>query len=331
MGQTAHIANLASDDRCKIVALAELRSTLGREVGSRYNIENVYLSHRELLGDPRVEAVVVVTRPAATGPIVLDAARSGRHVFSEKPMAHTVEQAHLLVEAARAAGVVYAVGFMKRHDPGIALARKTVEEYITSKRFGELNFVRAYSLHGDIEMEPGAFAMTQEPRPDGLELWDRAPQWLPPPARESYSAFLNVHVHLINLLRFVFSDRPVIRYADLERPLARTVGFSIRNAYGVMELRDWATGPWSEGIELYFERADVRIVLPAPFAKTKNAEVWVRDLEGERRLTPASGGWAFEKQARAFVEDVLLRKTPLASGEDSLEDLEVIAGIWRCR
>src|SRR5690242_17163640 len=102
VGQMCHLANLVSNPACRVVAVADLRPDLAAAAAVKFGIARVFSSHRELLDDPDVSAVVVVTRRRATGPIVMEALNRGRHVLSEKPMAYTSAQADSLVEAAKA-------------------------------------------------------------------------------------------------------------------------------------------------------------------------------------------------------------------------------------
>ncbi len=106
------------------MALAEYRPELRRKVATRYEIPRTYATHEELLDDPAVEAVVVVTPRAYTAPVTLDCLEAGKHVLTEKPMAGTVEQAKRLVVAAQTRNLRYAVGYMKRYDEGVQLAKK---------------------------------------------------------------------------------------------------------------------------------------------------------------------------------------------------------------
>ena len=112
IGQLAHISNYADLSGCRLQAIAELRPELGRQAAERFGIERLYPSHQELLTDPKVDAVIVVTRRTATGPIVRDALKAGKHVLSEKPMAPTHALAQALVNEAVAARRHYAIGFM---------------------------------------------------------------------------------------------------------------------------------------------------------------------------------------------------------------------------
>jgi predicted dehydrogenase len=329
VGQLAHIANLCAYERCRVVALTDLRPELSRQVATRYGIPRVYPSHRELLDDAEIEAVVVVTMRPATGPIVLDALRSGRHVLSEKPMAHTVEQGERLVHAARERDLRYSVGFMKRHDPGVAIARDVLREYRDgSSSLGALQFVRAYSMHGDVGLEVARTVMSDEPRPGGLDVWPTAPAWLGAEAGEDYAAFLNVHGHAVNLLRFLVGDPLALEAAGPRTGAVRALRFELTGIPGVLEMRDFANGPWTEGVDAYFERGSVHLTLPPPFASEACARVELRDRSGVREIVPATRDWAFRRQAMAWVDDCLEGRTPIASGEDSLADLAVAEGIW---
>jgi predicted dehydrogenase len=329
VGQLAHIANLCDYERCRVVALTDLRPELTRQVAARYGIPRVYPSHRELLDDGEVEAVVVVTMRHATGPIVLDVLRSGRHVLSEKPMAHTVEQGERLVRAARERDLRYAVGFMKRHDPGVVRARDVLREYRDgTSPLGALQFVRAYSMHGDVGLDTTRTVMTQERRPGGIELWPVAPAWLDAASSEDYAAFLNVHGHAVNLLRFLFGEPLTVEPAAPRASIVRSLKFDLAGVPGVLEMRDVANGPWTEGIDAYFERGSVHLTLPPPFATGACAGTIVRDLSGNRIVEPRVRDWAFRRQARAWVDDCLEGRSPLANGVDSLADLIVAESIW---
>ena len=78
VGQRAHLANFVNIPSCRVVALAELRPDLGREAALKYGVERIYPSHRELLADREVKAVVVVTRRPALGEALADLIVDGR-------------------------------------------------------------------------------------------------------------------------------------------------------------------------------------------------------------------------------------------------------------
>lgn len=331
IGQAAHLANFIEIADCRVVGLAELRPRLARRAADRFGVPNVYGSHAELLANPDVEAVVVVTRRAATGPIVLQALRAGRHVLSEKPMAHTRRQAEVLADAARAAGVRYAVGFMKRHDAGVQHAKALLDGLIASGDLGPIVLVRAYCYAGDALANFPGTVMTDEPRPEGLELWPEAPDWVPPDRVSDYAWFLNVNVHILNLVRYLFGRTPAVTSADLAHARGRLVGLDFGVFTGALEFAEVAFHDWREGVEILFEKGRLNLELPIPMLRNVPARVELYSGGPEARtIVPVQDwSWAFRRQAEAFVADVLAGREPLASGLDGVEDLRFAEAIWR--
>lgn len=330
VGQVAHLSNFVQIADCEVVALAELRPELGRLAAAKFGVPNVYASHRELLGDSAVDAVIVVTRRAATGPIVLDALVAGRHVLSEKPMTHSLEQAIQLVEAAASRDLCYTVGFMKRHDAGAQEAKRLLDEAIASGRLGRILLVRVYCHGGAFACATDGFVMTDETRPEGLTLWPIAPDWLPPECAEDYAWFLNVYSHDINLLRYLFDQSFTVRSADLSRRNGRVVLLDAGTFPVVLELAETQAEEWEEGVEVLFERGRLTLSFASPMLRNQPARVSL-SCAGEGRTEPAiEWSWSFRRQAEAFVRDIRTGGTPLASGADGLEDMRLVEEIWRC-
>ena len=88
-----HLQHWLQLKNCKVVALSDLRPNLLAQVGKKYNISKLYNNHIELLANSEIEVVVVVTHRNNTASVVYDCLQSGKHVFSEKAIARTVEQA----------------------------------------------------------------------------------------------------------------------------------------------------------------------------------------------------------------------------------------------
>jgi predicted dehydrogenase len=275
-----------------------------------------------------IDAAVVVTRRPATGPVVLDVLNAGKHVLSEKPMAHAIEQAARLVKAAAARHLVYSIGFMKRHDEGTAAAKKLFDELSASGELGRVILMRGWCFCGEFNVHPDGFVMTDETRPDGLEIWPSAPDWLPKQYAEDYAWFLNVFVHDLNILRY-FAGQPLkVRSVDLSRRNGR-VALLDSGAYPiVLEMGEQTDTEWNEGIEVQFERGRLTIQFPSPLLENKSAAVTL--VRGNKTITiPTGSSWAFRRQAEAFVSDIVAKRKPIASGEDSIADIALVERIWR--
>jgi predicted dehydrogenase len=97
--------------------------------------------YEEILNDPEIDAVVVVTPVTTHRDIAERALLAGKHVFVEKPLAHSAADAWALVELAERMGKVLAVGHIFQYAPGVRCIKQEMEEgrigrvfHITSTR-----------------------------------------------------------------------------------------------------------------------------------------------------------------------------------------------------
>lgn len=332
IGQVAHLANYQGISEAEIVALAELRPQLGAMVCQRYGIPHYYENHLELLEDQDVEAVVAVVRRHHTGPVALDVLNAGRHLFTEKPMAATVEQAERLVAAAAAKDLCYSVGFMRRHDQGVQTAKLMLDELRESEELGPILFVRAYCFAGGDYCDINGFISTDEPRPEHL-VWPIAPDWLPTKLHREYEHFVNVCSHDINLLRFLFNESINVRHVEWRRPAGNVVVLDFGKFPGVLEFCDIDQDRWEEGVEIHFSGGHLRLQLPPAFLRNQPSSVELYKDGGEasgQTIRPKlDWTWSFRRQDEAFVQDVRKGRQPIASGADSLEDMRLIENIWK--
>jgi myo-inositol 2-dehydrogenase/D-chiro-inositol 1-dehydrogenase len=79
-----------------------------------------YRDPQELINDRSIDAVAICSPAATHADLVVAAAQAGKHVFCEKPMALTLDDADRAIDAARAAGVALQVGFNRRFAPDFA-------------------------------------------------------------------------------------------------------------------------------------------------------------------------------------------------------------------
>src|ERR671912_294160 len=94
-----------------------------------------------LLARKDVEAIVVASPAVAHDEHIALAARAGKPIFSEKPLADSVPRAEAAAQAVRAAGVPFQIGFQRRYDRGYARAR----ELIAAGSIGAVEMFRGMS------------------------------------------------------------------------------------------------------------------------------------------------------------------------------------------
>jgi myo-inositol 2-dehydrogenase / D-chiro-inositol 1-dehydrogenase len=87
-----------------------------------------YRDPLDLIADRSIDAVAICSPAATHTDLVVAAAQAGKHVFCEKPMALTLDDADRAIDAARAAGVALQVGFNRRFAPDFADMRARIVE-----------------------------------------------------------------------------------------------------------------------------------------------------------------------------------------------------------
>ncbi|MDZ7886174.1 MAG: Gfo/Idh/MocA family oxidoreductase [Mycobacterium sp.] len=93
----------------------------------RFSGARAYQDPLELIADPDVQAVAICSPANSHADLVAAAAHAGKHVFCEKPMALTLDDADRAIAAAHAAGVALQVGFNRRFAADFAAMRARVD------------------------------------------------------------------------------------------------------------------------------------------------------------------------------------------------------------
>jgi len=98
------------------------------EARRRYGFEESSSDWRAVVGRADIDVVDICTPNHMHAEIAIAAAKAGKHIICEKPLARTVEEARAMRDAVRAAGVTHMVAFNYRRTPAVALAKKYIEE-----------------------------------------------------------------------------------------------------------------------------------------------------------------------------------------------------------
>jgi len=332
IGQVAHLSNYIELPNVDILALAELRPKLGELACRKYGIPRYYTDHRALLEDPDIEAVVAIVRRKHTAPVALDILNHGLHLFTEKPMAPTVEQGRKLVEAAIKNRCTYVTGYMRRHDKGIQIAKQMLDDLRISGELGEVIYFRSYCFGGKDYCNISGHIKTDEPPPNH-RIWSMAPDWVPEIMEDEYEHFLNVFIHDIDLMRYLFDSLPEIKNVNYHK-ISGTLILEYEDFPGVFEFGELETNRlWREGVDVYFEHGLLQLTLPPAFLKNQPATVIInkdRPNKSMETLSPkADWNWSFMNQAESFVNDVLSGNKNIACAVDGIKDIEFVESVWK--
>jgi predicted dehydrogenase len=132
--------------RCEVVAIASRDPVLARTTADRLGIERSHGSYEALLADPSVDAVYIPLPNHLHADWTLAAARAGKHVLCEKPLAMTAADAERMIDGCRRAGVLLMEAFMYRLHPSWIAVR----ELVAAGRIGRLVAVDSwFSYYND--------------------------------------------------------------------------------------------------------------------------------------------------------------------------------------
>jgi predicted dehydrogenase len=135
------VRNFLSLPNCRLVRACDKKPGRLRYIKEQFPQVEVTADYAELLRDPRLDAICVATPVSTHRDLAIRAIDSGRHVFVEKPLAATSEEARDIVESAAAGDRVLATGHLFVYHPAIVrmreeLARDTLGRlcYLESQR-----------------------------------------------------------------------------------------------------------------------------------------------------------------------------------------------------
>ncbi|NLH99193.1 MAG: Gfo/Idh/MocA family oxidoreductase [Chthonomonadales bacterium] len=323
MGQCAHLRNYASLPDCEVTALAELRPELGKRVAQRYGVPRVYRDAEEMLASERLDAIVASQPFTRHGVLVPELLKAGVPIFTEKPLAGSVEVGQRILDALQASGTWHMVGYHKRSDPATMFAKAEIERLKATGELGLMTYVRIIMPAGDwVAAGFTDLIGSDEPMPP-IE-WDPAPSDMDSETYERYSAFVNYYIHQVNLLRHLLGEPYSVTYADPSGVMLAATSAS--GVCGVIEMSPYTTTiDWQESALVAFEHGYVKLTLPAPLASNRPGAVeLLRDPGGKtpETIVPMLP-WvhAMRQQAINFVRAVKGEGPPMCEAAEALEDL----------
>ncbi len=176
-----HVRGFLQHEDARLVAVCDVRESARQRAQGMANAKYgdkscaAYNDFRELLARQDIDAVVIAT-PEFWHPFIgIAAARAGKHMYYEKPMSRTVEEAQALREAVRRSGVVFQFGTQQRS----SFYFRHACELVRNGKIGQLKSIAVGSaggyLHRDLQIA------SPQPVPAGLdwEMWLGPAPWAP--------------------------------------------------------------------------------------------------------------------------------------------------------
>lgn len=168
----------------EVVAIADVVPEAAEQAARAYGVERWTSDWTTLVDDDEIDMITIAVPNDQHEAVAVAAARAGKHVLSEKPLAHTVESGRRMLDAVRDAGVVNSVNLNYRAIPAVRYAR----HLIADGAIGEVIGVRGTFLQ-DWGLDPSI------PR-----------SWKFEKGRAGAGPMLSLGCHLVDLVHFLVED-----------------------------------------------------------------------------------------------------------------------------
>ena len=169
-----HAENLINNIRnVEVKSIADIYADKIEGWAHSIGIKNVYSDYHEILNDLEIEAVLICSSTNTHSPIAIEAAKAGKHIFCEKPIDFDLDRIHGVLNAVKAAGVKFQVGFNRRFDHNFM----AVKDMILAGKIGDPHIIKVTS---------------RDPEPPSAEY-----------AKVSGGMFLDMTIHDFDMVRYL--------------------------------------------------------------------------------------------------------------------------------
>jgi predicted dehydrogenase len=134
-----HVPAIRIDPRARLAGVCDSSRELAEKRRTDWGCDNVTTDYEALCADPKIDAVIIATPNFTHKPITLAAAKHGKHVMCEKPLALDAAEVRAMYHGCRDAKVVHMTAFTYRFAPSMRYMRHLA----TSGALGELRHFRS--------------------------------------------------------------------------------------------------------------------------------------------------------------------------------------------
>jgi len=178
-----HLPGFKAHADAEVVAFASRSLSSAEAAAGEYGGGKIFDDWRDVI-DSDIDAVDICSPNASHAEQAIAAAKAGKHVLVEKPMACTVDEADAMIAAASESGVVLQVAHNMRYVPAVVAARDEV----------------ARGAIGDMVAARVAFGHA------GPHTWAPEASWFYDPALSGGGPLIDLGIHAIDFTRFVTQD-----------------------------------------------------------------------------------------------------------------------------
>ena len=301
-GINAHTGN-------KLVGVVSRDPMRAETFAKKFGAQHAYTRYEDLLANPDVTVVAIHTPNSQHADQAVAAARAGKHVFCDKPMATSVADAERIVRECEKAGVKLGINFHNRFMPCFIEARRIIAS-------GEIGDVH----HVQLEASPGA-------RPGG-----RLGTWRTDAATAGLGTTYSIGVHVYDILRYLLASEVslVSAFFDKPRGVMEEINASLlrfaNGAIAQLSVHENSAFPHNDFV-IYGSKG--RMLGRGLTRSRAGGELLVSTTDGKTRSQEFAATNAHGACVAAFSDTLLNGRDPVPSGIDGLRSVQVTDAMAR--
>lgn len=336
IAQIQHLPHLKELHDCyDIVALCDVSRQLVEFIGDMYGVPHRYTDYRDLLSAD-LDAVLLCFADPKTE-VAVAALQAGKHVFIEKPMCYSVQEADRILAAAQSSGATLMVGYMKQHDPGYQYALEQV------RQIPDIRFIQVNHLHPNNDLHLKEFTLykfddiPQEAQEHHTRLRTESIREaigdVPDDIRRTFGLLSGSMIHDISSLRGMFGPPKRVVSAEVWRN-GSSVSMVLEYDGDKRCVATWTDLPelWDfrETLEVFGGAQRVSIRFPTGFAIKDPSPVTVQGMDGDipwKKEVIVNTQNSFKLELIHFHECVTNGTPPLTDGAGARHDAALVREI----
>jgi len=299
-------------ESCELVALVSGTPAKLEKYGAEYGIPAThhynYQNYDKIADNPDIDAVYIILPNSMHAEFTIRAARAGKHVMCEKPMAVSAAECEAMIAACRKAKVKLMIGYRCHFEQ----YNLHVIEQVRSGAIGKPHVITAE--HG-FYAQPG--------------------QWRLDRPLSGGGSMMDIGIYSLNAARYLSGEEPVLVTAtestDKSDPRFRNVedqiDFQLKFPSGVIAncISSYSTG--HNAFRVTGEKGWIGMEPATPYS---GHQLWMRrNGKTEQKMLPPAPKNQWAGQLDHLAECVASGKEPIVAGEEGLKDMRLIEAIYR--
>jgi predicted dehydrogenase len=303
MSEYSKVTALVSGDRAKAEAQASEYGVAPKSIYSYKNFDDI--AH-----DPEIDAVYIALPNSMHAEYTVRAAKAGKHVLCEKPMATTVQDSEHMISACRDAGKKLMIAYRCHYEP---MNLKAIEII----RSGALGTIQAIESANGFNESKGEWRLNRKLAGGG--------------------PLMDVGIYSLNACRYLTGEEPakleayssVIDKDGRFDEVEENVSWTMRFPSGVVASCNTTYGAPMEGYFRVHGSKGVLHMEPAFGYEGIRLRTQIKGQSPQEEVSPLKDPEQFKVEADYFSRCILDNKQPRSSGEEGLRDMKLMESIYK--